>query len=35
VIETREVKRGDKLRLKLAPGGGQAIRLQAQAPAGK
>lgn len=35
VIETREVKRGDKLRLKLAPGGGQAIRLQAQARAGK
>jgi alpha-glucosidase len=30
VIETRQVKRGDELRLKLAPGGGQAIRLQAR-----
>ncbi|HET6150405.1 MAG TPA: glycoside hydrolase family 97 protein [Polyangia bacterium] len=30
VIETREVKRGDQLQLRLAPGGGEAIRLQAQ-----
>jgi alpha-glucosidase len=29
-IETREVQRGDVLRLKLAPGGGEAIRLQAK-----
>ncbi|MGQ0835581.1 MAG: glycoside hydrolase family 97 protein [Gammaproteobacteria bacterium] len=29
-IETREVKRGDELELKLAPGGGAAIRLQAR-----
>jgi alpha-glucosidase len=29
-IETREVGRGDRLQLKLAPGGGQAIRLQAR-----
>ena len=28
-IETREVKQGDSLQLKLAPGGGEAIRLQA------
>jgi alpha-glucosidase len=30
VIETRAVKRGDTLQLKLAPGGGAAIRLKAQ-----
>ena len=35
VIETRELKRGDELQLKLAPGGGEAIRLQAQARPGK
>lgn len=29
-IETRELKRGDSLQLKLAPGGGTAIRLQAR-----
>ena len=29
-IETREVKSGDELQLKLAPGGGQAIRLKAR-----
>jgi alpha-glucosidase len=29
-IETRNVKRGDSLVLKLAPGGGQAIRFQAR-----
>ena len=29
VIETREVKREDTLRIRLAPGGGAAIRLQA------
>ena len=28
-IERREVRRGDTLQLKLAPGGGQAIRFQA------
>jgi alpha-glucosidase len=28
-IETRSVKRGDALQLKLAPGGGQAIRFKA------
>jgi alpha-glucosidase len=27
-IERREVRRGDTLQLKLAPGGGQAIRFQ-------
>ena len=29
-IETRPVKQGDRLQLRLAPGGGAAIRLQAQ-----
>ena len=29
-IERRGVRRGDTLQLKLAPGGGQAIRFQAR-----
>jgi alpha-glucosidase len=29
-IETRDVKRGDELQLRLAPGGGEAIRLHAR-----
>jgi alpha-glucosidase len=31
-IETREVRRGDTLELKLAPGGGQAVRFSTQRP---
>jgi len=34
-IETREVRRGDTLELKLAPGGGQAVRFSTQRPRGQ
>jgi len=34
-IQTREVRRGDTLELKLAPGGGQAVRFSTQRPQGQ